>query len=53
MYFYVRERVCVCVLVFLSCEITSITKLIVVTEAWLLCEIDLTMFLHISSLFLV
>ena len=40
-----RERVCV----FLSCEITSETKMIVVTEAWVRCEIYLTMFLRIPS----
>ena len=31
---YLRTFVCVCVSVFLSCEITSKTKMIVVTEAW-------------------
>ena len=33
--------VCVCVNVFLIGEITSKTKMIVVTEAWMRCEIDL------------
>ena len=40
----------VCVYIFLSCEITSETKMIVVTEAWVRCEIDLLMFLQISFL---
>ena len=42
--------VCVCVNVFLSCEITSKTKMIMVTEAWVRSETDLTMFLHVSLL---
>ena len=40
-----------CVLVILSCENTSNTKIIVVTEAWVLCEIDLTVGLQLSFLF--
>ena len=32
---------------------TSKTKMIVVTEAWVHCEIDITVFLQISFLFLV
>ena len=39
---------CVCVYIFLSCEITCKTKIRVVTEAWVRCMIDLTMFLQIS-----
>ena len=42
---------CVSVFVFLSCEITSKTKMIVITEAWVLCEIDLTMFYKYLSCF--
>ena len=45
--------VCVCVYIFLSCDITSNTKMIVVTEAWVLIEIDLAKFLQISFLLLV
>ena len=62
-----RARVCVCmcvcvclpvclsdcVLVFLICEITSKTEMIVVTESWVHCEIDLTVFLQMSFLILV
>ena len=44
---------CVYVFVFLKCEITSKAKMIVVTEAWVICEIDLTMLLQISLLLLV
>ena len=43
--------VSMCVLVFLSCEITSNTKMIMVKEAKVRCEIDLSMFLQISFLF--
>ena len=52
---YLCMYVCMCMgaLVFLSCEITSKTKMIVITEVWVLCEIDITMFLQISFLFLV
>ena len=48
-FFTVEYSMCVCV--FLSCEITSKTKMIVVTEAWVLCEIDLTVFLQMWFLF--
>ena len=41
------------VLVVRSCEITTKIRMIVVTEAWVLCEIDHTMLLQISFLFLV
>ena len=44
-------HVCVCVYIFLSCEITSKTKMIAVTEAWVHCEIDLTVFNKYLSLF--
>ena len=40
-----------CVLVFLSCGITSKTKMTVVTEAWLRCEIDITMLYTYLSCF--
>ena len=36
--------VCMSVYVFLSCDITSKSKMIVVFEAWVRCETDLTMF---------
>ena len=55
---YVFMHVCmyvyVCVLVFLSCENTSntIIIMIVVTEAWVRCEIDLTMFFQIAFKYL-
>ena len=46
--------VCVCVYIFLSCDITYRTQIIVVTEeAWVRCEIDLTLFLQISFVLLV
>ena len=35
----------VCVCAFMMCEITYKTKIIVVTEAWGRCEINLTMLL--------
>ena len=47
----VRLCVYVCVLVFLSCEITSETEMIVVTGASVSCEIDLTIVLQPSFLF--
>ena len=47
-------QVCVCVCVCVrcgSCEIISKTKMIVFTEEWVHCEIDITMCLEISFLF--
>ena len=44
---------CLCVYVFLSCKIASKTKMIVVIEALVLHEVDLTMILQISFLVLV
>ena len=41
---YVSVSVCHCVYVLVSCEITSETKMTAATEAWVRCEIDLTMF---------
>ena len=38
-----------CVLVFLICEITSKTNMIVDTEAWVLCEVNHTMFYKYPS----
>ena len=46
-----RRCMCVYMYVFLSCEITSKTEMIVFTEAWVYCEIDLTMFIQMSFLF--
>ena len=44
--------VCVCTFVylFLSCKITSITKIIVVTEAWVRCHSVLTNICDVFSL---
>ena len=40
-----------CVLAFLSCEITFKAKMIVVTEAWVLCEVGNYVFTIISPVF--
>ena len=45
---------CVCVYIFLSFDITYRTQIVVVPkEAWVRCEIDLTLFLQISFVLLV